>query len=234
MKNLIRAFLTFFFSVPFLFHWTPAMASAVDQDLQSWTVLILRKPLSDELRSYLEVQPRLNQGSGHLDRVIFRPALWTSVAPGWTLWAGVAAIPAFGSTTSWEYRVWEQVQWEGSTPVVGWINRFRLEERFLPGVSPVAIRARHLFRVQVPLADSSVWSLVVSDEFFVNLNSAGRGAAFGFDQNRLFLGARYVIDAQKNLEFGYLNQFVDRHQNGPDQLNHVFQLALNFNYQRTP
>jgi hypothetical protein len=84
----------------------------------------------------------------------------------------------------------------------------RLEERTVnigPGVS---YRARQQAILIDPLDPD--WSLVATEEYFVNLNTVSWGPVAGFDQNRLFVGVGYQMDSRWRTEFGYLNNYINR------------------------
>ncbi len=64
------------------------------------------------------------------------------------------------------------------------------------------------------------------DELFLPLNDTDWGARSGFGQNRAFGGLGVTLDPQRKvtLEFGYLNQYVNRRDT--DLMNHIVSLAL--------
>ncbi len=57
------------------------------------------------------------------------------------------------------------------------------------------------------------WSLIGSDELFVNLNTVDWGPVAGFDQNRVFVGFGYTFDSTFRTEIGYMNQYINRDLN---------------------
>ena len=85
-----------------------------------------------------------------------------------------------------------------------------------------------------PQLDSSdAWSLVVSDEIFVNLNDADLTptvkATGGLDRNRIFIGAGLNLNNSLRMEFGYLNQYTFR-PNRSDRIDHILAVALFVNF----
>ncbi len=204
----------------------PLVASATDVDLQQWTSLIVQKKISEGIRGYIELQPRLGGDFSNLDRVIFRPALLFPTDGLMTWGVGYAAVPAFQPVTTWEHRAWQQGQWDLKLNGVALTNRTRFEQRFLHGADEVGLRIRHQIRAMVPLVVDSPWSLALVDEIFFNLNAPSSSLAAGFDQNRAFIGVSWQNSETWRIETGYLLNSVNHPENQEDQLKHVW--ALNF------
>jgi hypothetical protein len=196
--------------------------ASLEEHAQAWGQLIVQGKLVEPIRSYLEIQPRYSLTTGGLDRLLLRPALQTEIAPGLTAWLGYVAVGAFGPSTTWEHRPWQQLQHEHrSESGAVLINRTRLEERLLPGTETVGLRLRHLVRGLIPWGASPDWSLVLSNEIFVNFNAVGAVAKGGLDQNRAFLGVHHKISDSLRLEGGYLNNWVVRPSPWPERVNHT-------------
>jgi hypothetical protein len=207
----------------------PSGSPAIQQHLQQWSLLIVQGKILNKLRGYLEIQPRVDLNDGTLDRILVRPALSMGLGKGVTLWAGYAAVGSTGANSSWEHRAWQQVQHEHDFGGVIVVNRTRFEERFLPGEDQVGLRIRHMLRSVIPVDDKRVWAVVFSDEIFFNLNSPSSSMAAGFDQNRAFAGISWNVTPEFRLEFGYLNNYVDR-PSGVDRMNHVPLLVVNYTF----
>lgn|GEM_PF-730921 len=205
----------------FLGSTSPAHAS-LEEQVQTWGQLIVQGKLVEPIRGYLEIQPRYSLTTGGLDRLLLRPALQTEIAPGLTAWLGYVVVGAFGTSTTWEHRPWQQLQHEHrSESGAVLINRTRLEERLLPGTETVGLRLRHLVRGLIAWGASPDWSLALSNEIFVNFNAVGTVAKGGLDQNRAFLGVHHKLSDSLRLEGGYLNNWVVRPSPWPERLNHT-------------
>lgn len=118
-----------------------------------------------------------------------------------------------------EHRPWQQLQWHtkyGKKRMMQW---FRLEERYrrkilndstLADGSSFNWKLRYNFWYDIPLTKKGIvpkaWSLIVNDE--VHLNFGKQIINNYFDQNRFFLGLKYQLTEQNNLQFGYSNIFV--------------------------
>lgn len=130
----------------------------------------------------------------------------------WTVWAGYAYIrtdPPYATSTTNEQRIWEQAIWNGTIGRLKLSSRTRLEQRFFSGGNETGWRLREFIKLTQPLDSSDAWSLVLSDELFVNLNNANLTpsltATAGLDRNRFFLGPGVSLSSSYRLEFGYLN-----------------------------
>lgn len=101
--------------------------------------------------------------------------------------------------------------------------RSRLEERSIEQSSDIAIRFRQQAKYSHPLNDK--YSLIASEEFFVNTNTVNWGPVSGFDQNRGFVGVGYKINDKFKTEVGYLNQYMNRSSNY-DRMAHILSVTL--------
>jgi len=118
-----------------------------------------------------------------------------------------------------EHRPWQQIQWHtkyGKKRMMQW---FRLEERYRRKILNDSILAdgssfnwklRYNIWYEIPLSKKGIvpkaWSFIINDELHINF---GKQIVNNyFDQNRFFLGLKYQLTEQNNLQFGYSNVFV--------------------------
>ena len=118
-----------------------------------------------------------------------------------------------------EHRPWQQVQWFTKNKRTRMMQYIRLEERYrrrylsnteLADSYTFNFRLRYNFLYQIPLHAKGLipkkLSAIINDELHINF---GKQIVNNyFDQNRFFLGLNYAIDASNNLQFGYLNTFI--------------------------
>lgn len=204
-----------------------SVSAEVENQGQLWFLATARGPISGRWLAYLEAQPRIS-GSG-MEQLILRPAVGYQLTKRWSLWQGYGWTPSFDPFRG-ENRIYQQSQVEtprGELPV-HLVNRTRLEERWIEGVSGVSLRLRHMLRVVYPLDETKTWSLVAYDEPFVTLNRASGGPLPGFDRNRAFLGVGRGLGSGVNLEVGYLNQFVNTAPGNSDLLTHTALVWLDY------
>jgi hypothetical protein len=139
------------------------------------------------------------------------------------LTAGYAYITDFPgdnhkNISTYEHRPWQQLQWHtkyGNKKMMQW---FRLEERYRRKVlNDDALadgynfnwRLRYNIWYEIPFykngTDTKSWSVILNDELHINF---GKQIVNNyFDQNRFFLGFKYQVNKQSNLQFGYMNWF---------------------------
>jgi len=113
-----------------------------------------------------------------------------------------------------ENRAWEQYTYSTPSLIGNFSSRSRLEQRTVNlstghyDGGEVGVRFRQQFKLSYPLDDK--WSLVGSDEIFVNANTVDWGPVSGLDQNRVFVGVGYKFDKVWRTEIGYMNQYLNR------------------------
>lgn len=211
----------------------PSHADTVD-DLQYWAPVTFEVPIG-KIKGALEVQPRLANDLGRLQTVQVKPSLSWDVRKNMTLTGGYFWAPNYppvgqsNNNVTYEERVWQQVVvTHPLTPrrakPVFLTHQAKLEQRFLPGVDPVAWRMRYLCRLTVPLGQSR-WSWLLHDEIHVNLNAVPTVPG-GLGQNRLFTGFRRQLSRSTAVEAGYLLQWVNQASGQPNQLNHAILTRL--------
>lgn len=97
----------------------------------------------------------------------------------------------------------------------------RFEHRRFEHQGEVLHSLRQMIKVTTPL--TSTLGVVISDEFYVNLNET-ENVQRGADQNRLFVGMSYRVMPTSTMEFGYMNQYVTR--TGDDTENDILAISL--------
>lgn len=207
------------------------MAHADDVDSQQWTLITAQKELTEKWRAYLEVQPRLGPdltgGSPRgVERLLVRGAIGYRLTPKTSLWQGYAWTPQFLPTDSSEHRLFQQLLYEDKLGKTSFLNRARLEERFIEGAGGTSIRLRNMIRFAHPISANKKWTAVAYDELFWNLNSTTGGPTSGYDQNRIFLGISRQTSSKLRVETGYLFAHVDRPRTSSDRKLHVWVVQL--------
>jgi len=137
----------------------------------------------------------------------------------------------FSKTTFNERRVWQQLLLNDKFSFGTASSRSRLEERLVPSLGDdTSLRLRQMFKIWVPLTAASAYSVVASDEYYLNLNSADWGPRKGFDQNRAFIGMGYDFDKEIKTEIGYMNQYINRPNTSINRNNHILSINFYLNY----
>jgi hypothetical protein len=215
-----------------------SQAASATSDFQSWIPININVKLTEQLRGFLEFQPRVGNDNSHLTSMIVRPAIGWAISPQATLWAGYLMSADSVSLTSEKYlienRAWQGFTWKDTAndKQFIWEVRNRLEERFLPRNSDPSFRWRTRVRIEQLIPDFSSWSVIASEEIFVNLNDNENNAQLqaGAQQNRAYLGVGYRFAPEFQIETGYLYQHVWRTSPAGDQNNNVWMTNLNLNF----
>jgi hypothetical protein len=213
-------------------------ARAATEDTGAWFGVFANGKLPPSLndptgswRLWLDAQLRLGDDASTFSQGVVRAGVGYALSGAWSVWAGYAYIrtePPYAATPTDEQRIWEQAIWNGAIGPTKLSSRTRLEQRFFSGGTDTGWRLREFVKLVQPLATENVWSLVVSDELFVNLNNAtlapNVSAVAGLDRNRFFVGPGINLNQFVRTEFGYMNQYTFRN-NGPDKNDQI--LAAN-------
>ena len=200
----------------------PSTGTAVDNEAQGWFLNTAQGPMGGKWRLYFEAQPRID-GDG-ARQLLIRPAIGYQVTEKWSLWQGYAWTPGFEPDRD-ESRIFQQSVLNSSPFEVPlrFVNRTRLEQRWLQRSSGTSVRLRHMLRATYPLDAAERWSVAAYDEAFATLNRTSGGPRSGFDQNRAFAGINCKLSQELTIEVGYVNQFVTARR---DTLRHIgFSLA---------
>ncbi len=197
-------------------------ARAAESDTQHWSLLVINKQFSRRWLGYFEVQPRIGEHIGALDRLLIRPAFGYRITPKLSVWQGYGWTPQFRPDFRGEHRLFQQLLYEDTVGRVSLTSRTRLEERLIENVGGASLRFRSMLRGSLPISADRKWLLIGYDEFFWNLNSPDGGPVSGFDQNRLFLGLGRQVNPQTRVETGYLLNLINAPDPAPNRRLHVW------------
>ncbi len=214
------------------------LKAAPHSDFQAWIPVNLNVKLTEQLRGFLELQPRVGNDMTHLTAMMIRPAIGWAINDKATLWTGYLmsadSITPDSDTYLIENRAFQGFTWKDTAndKQFIWEVRNRLEERFLPRNTDPSIRWRTRLRVEQLIPGGSHWSVIASEEIFFNLNNNANNAQLqtGTQQNRLYLGVGYRFAPEFQVESGYLYQHVWKNSPVADQNNNVWMTNLNVNF----
>lgn len=219
-KRIITAILVLF--------QLPAYAGDAIEDGRFWFAYNLDYKINDSWKATIQLQPRWRNEGDNFDQMIYKPAIYYKLSPHASVGGGYEYLlthPA-GRANTHEQRLWEDFIYRFDLPSdVKLTARTRLDQRRLEGKSDTAHRIREMLKLSVPVSAIEGLSLVFSDEYFLNVNNTDWGVVRGFDQNRIFAGVGYKFSEHTNVEFGYLNQYVNKRP--IDLENHVLSFTLN-------
>lgn len=215
-----------------------ADGSTLSNDFRLWSPVFLTVPLSTSFIGYAEVNPRLGEDVSNLNQLILRTAIGYKLNDHWSVWQGYAWNTVYQPEFNDEHRVYQQLSYKETFPLIKIMSRSRLEERWIDHTGGTAFRARTMLRVDVPLPKMIPnTSFVVFDEIFFNLNGISNGSSgqrfgpeAGFDQNRFFVGFNYEFMKQFNVDLGYQMQIINtRRDQLVNQINNTIMINLFIN-----
>ncbi len=107
-------------------------------------------------------------------------------------------------------------------------SQSKLEQRFLNGEAESSERFRQKFIFKLPNMLFNKYSLVFSEELFVNISRPSWISTRIIDQNRAFLGVDIPTSKQTYIEVGYLNQYRFE-ETTTNKMNNIAYIGFNIN-----
>ncbi len=215
------------FSIIFLF-FSNFPALAIENDFGLWVPTYINLPITEKVKSQLEVNSRIQNNVTEFSQLLVRPSVGYQLTKELSVWQGYAWVTNYIPKFVNENRIWQQVLYEKHFkrfPRFSLVNRFRVEERFIHDINGVPVRLRNLLRLQYTFDKAQKWSFVFFDEPFINPGRTPAGPS-GIDQNRFFVGFNRKITKDFSYDFGYLMQYINRSSPVSDRLNH--NILINF------
>ena len=134
-------------------------------------------------------------------------------------------------TFSNEERIYEQAQMITKIGEVSVLQRIRIEQRWQQkmindewsGDYRFTNRFRYLASFNIPIFKKKTMPLlVISDEILIHF---GKEVIYNtFDQNRLFIGIKQVINPKLSFDFGYMNVYQQKYSGYQYDSNHTLRL----------
>lgn len=170
-----------------------------------------------KLKANYDVQLRNHELVSDLNQLLIRGSLQYPIASNLTLGAGYAHVLTEKMNEPDvpfnENRIYQDVltqQNVGTSSVLK--HRFRFEQRFIEN-QDFKSRIRYQLGVDVPFyknegKQTSAYATAYN-EIFMNLDESSRKHN-PFDRNRLFLGAGYKFNNDLGVQFGWMNQMLQK------------------------
>lgn len=208
-----------FWRFAFLSAWclAPMMAYGIENFEKLWGLVTYTNKFHQFLYM-IEPQVRLINRSEPYEQFLLNTGGAVELTPMLQLWLGqtitnfspynaVAGDSAADDLN--EYRLWQQLLW--IVPNTGCQNvllKSRIEERYSFNNAPWAVRLRERAYWTKPITARQ--SLVLSDEFFVNLKTVPWVVTSTLDQNRAYIGVLHQLTPIMSVSFSYMNQYIFR------------------------
>lgn len=132
------------------------------------------------------------------------------------------------NNTAQENRLWQDVDWQiFNNKTITLTSRSRLEERDRVSEEQWAYRFRQRFTLKAPKMIFNIYTPVIWEELFFNLNKPSWVSDHTFSQNRAFIGVDFPTTDNSFMEVGYLNSY---HYNSTlNKIDNVLFFSLNIN-----
>jgi hypothetical protein len=203
----------------------------------AWLMYFGTHSISAQWSIHMEGQWRRSDWVRIPQQLLLRTGLNYQVNPSLRVSAGYCFVETYPygdfpvSNTFPEHRIWEQAQTQQKIGKLEWINRYRLEQRFMypnGGVPVYQNRFRYLTRISVPFKGKEIkegsWYVSGYNESMV---SFGKQVKLNvFDQNRTYLALGHHVPGLGRLELGYLYQIILKPDGVRQENNHTLQVGL--------
>lgn len=184
------------------------VVTAAEQTEKLWSLITLGGNYG-KIVYYIEPQLRLIYRKNEFQQFLTNTGVGYKFKPQWQIWLGQTfsadsqdSVP--GSLD--EYRFWQQIVWQHDLNLATFISRSRVEERKSLFFNEWAYRFRKRVLLNQPLNER--YSLVINNEFFININKVNWIITDTFDQNRAYVGLERRINKIFYLGLGYMNQYL--------------------------
>lgn len=165
-----------------------------------------------------DLQYRNHEMLSDLNQFVTRASVQYRVLDQLTFAAGYAYIHTEQidepDTPFHEHRVFQDVLTQQKMEVLTLKHRFRLEERFIEN-QDFRSRIRYQLGIDVPIYKSKEHSRQIFatayNEIFMKLDETRKTNVF--DRNRLYLGAGYKFNKDLGVQFGWMNQMLQKKSN---------------------
>ncbi|MFD0765604.1 DUF2490 domain-containing protein [Mucilaginibacter lutimaris] len=217
----------------------PCKLFAQDNRFSGWAALFHSQKFSDKWGMSFDAQFRSADHYDYLQNVLLRPSVNYYFDKNKMAALGYAYIATNNhangvETFRPESRIWEQIIINTKISKAATLqHRFRLEQRFLGNTTAkndhyFSQRLRYFARAVVPLKKTEAFTkgtfVALQNEAFANVQNNHKVNKHFFDQNRAYVALGYRLHKKADIEFGYLNQFVQ--QTAATYFNHVLQAAI--------
>jgi hypothetical protein len=214
-------------------------AKRTDNVEQIWLGFFNQTRLSDKFGLWADFHLRTKEDfTDNLSQIIIRPGITYYINDNTKLTAGYAYVnnyPAEGhlNISQPEHRIWQQLQWHTKYTKTRMMQWIRLEEKYrrkilndetLANGYNFNYKIRYNLFWDIPFSQrpTNKLSFIVNDEIHINF---GKQVVYNyFDQNRFFVGLKFNVNKQDNLQLGYMNQFQQLSAGNRYRNNNVIRL----------
>ena len=228
-QRTIKAFLLF---VALFWVSSATYANSTKHRKKLWNLNSISGPIKSDSNFlyYFEWQNRLRDVGPMFEEQIFRPFLGYQLNPSMSVWLGYAYFISISTSSKrrYENRITEQFIWKAYEHNHYQISsRTRLEQRHVNTSPNCAYRLRESVRIIFPRLKFLAVHPMIWNEVFLNLNRPGwLSQNRTLNQNRFFIGLRFIAGKHVHIELGYMNQYIPRITSNID--NHILFIGIKY------
>jgi hypothetical protein len=200
-----------------------AFESPTKQDLALWSLAFVNHDFDDHWSVSFQTEVRAKDEVTSLDEAIFKPGGFYRFNDWLEL--GIGYKYKYKHDGSNENVAWEELYLKHPFQLFGFTHQFRLEQRFIQGISGTIPRIRYLIHTTTPLGPTFYFAF--SEAFRFNLVDKGTGPVSGFEQNRLYAGFGVHASKYLKVELGYLWRY-ELERAPPNKSDHIIRVQLLF------
>lgn len=221
---------------------TVGFSQPMKQDQRIWMAYSGQYKASPHWGYHMEAQFRMDNQLEQNMQNLFRVGVIYHLSESKNITAGYALVNTYNATVAdyfKENRLWQQYQVTTKWSKHLFINRFRLEQRWveqfrvsemeqITSETDYQNRFRVLNRFLMHLtqlnSDKEQLYVVLQNEFFATVGQNAVNSKV-VDQNRFLVGIGLNYNNAIRLELGYLNHFITS-STAPDLMNHTVSISL--------
>jgi hypothetical protein len=174
-----------------------------------WVNAVVPININSKLQIHNDVSYRTLGNAASLLQYLHRTGIRYNINSNWNATLGVAATFTRTSFTkendefARELRLWQEVNYKTNlTKQLQLQARLRTEERWFEATNtkPSSHAFRYRLRPQLQQKFTDKWGVLIADEYMQQYANS----KWSFDQNRLIISGVYFLNAQTQLQAGYL------------------------------
>lgn len=193
-----------------------------------WNSINISGSITDDKKILYFLEPNMRFYDRHnkFEQAHSDFALGNQIFPALTLWLGATPAMVKNSQEELYYilSVWEQISWDMlRTAKFSLSDRSRIEQLLNFSQPKILWRFKEKLTFALPLGSRELFSLIVENEIYINMNNPEWVSNKLVSENRASVTIRYQLSKQLALDLGYLNQLRFAQ---PDQQNNIITLNL--------
>ncbi len=217
----------------------------IEHNFNTWWSNNNKYHLSDKWYFSSELHIRRTKGLQKWQQFLFRPAINYTFNKTLVTTTGYTFIRSYpygeypASTIIPEHNIWEQVTLKHQLNKVKFSHRFRFEQRFIGVKQQNSEDINHFKYVQrVRYRFTTLFTLMKNSKLYgkcfneIWINQANSFIPLSLNQNWLYLGIDYKPSSKVNIEFGVMDQIIQKSNGSHYESNPTLQCSIGVNFEK--